>query len=665
MKKRLRLSLRQQITTLAILAAFCATAIVAALVLINQKSAGSSVSNQVNSFTEDRVARAAQKASNVCDIAEAYIQRSLDTNLTVAYGGLKRAGGIHSGAQTVSWNATNQFSGARTVITAPLWSIGGTGLRGDRSLDHPIPVIDDVTEQTGDTVTLFQRVNEAGDMLRVATSVIASDGQRAINTYIPAVQPDGTLDPVVKTILAGQAYRGRAYVVNAWYSTDYEPLLDAHGKNIGMIVVAVKQEAVSSLRKALSLASRSGDHSSSAVYYGHDSEGFSNRPIIEPTGLAADTKAQWLPKVLAKAPLLKNGETEGFSVTDPETGARSIVYYAYFRPWDWVIVVAADSRDFQSATDQVRAQFHKLFLQTWLGGLLALLLSGLFAYIISKRITDPMADLSIHLTSSATQIASSAVHEQSNVSTLMASSNQIASAVKEISATSQELLRAMVEIADAAEKTTALANQGRHGLKGMETSMQTLSSATGSISAKLTTIRNKAVRINSVVTAISKVADQTNLLSLNAAIEAEKAGESGAGFAVVAREIRRLADQSAIATLDIEQMVEEMQEAVTSGVEEMREFSGTVHGSIGSAETIRGQFGEIIERVESIAPRYETVHQGMQNQTEGAKQISDAMWQLTETTRQTSDSVNELNNVSSQLHEAVRILKDRIFKADT
>jgi methyl-accepting chemotaxis protein WspA len=126
----------------------------------------------------------------------------------------------------------------------------------------------------------------------------------------------------------------------------------------------------------------------------------------------------------------------------------------------------------------------------------------------------------------------------------------------------------------------------------MESSMQTLSAASDGISSKLAAIRSKAARINSVVTAITKVADQTNLLSLNASIEAEKAGEAGAGFAVVAREIRRLADQSAIATLDIEQIVEEMQEAVASGVAEMRDLSHAVQGGIGAAETIQGQFGE-------------------------------------------------------------------------
>jgi methyl-accepting chemotaxis protein len=499
-------------------------------------------------------------------------------------------------------------------------------------------------------------------MLRVATSVVDTDGKRGVGTYIPAINPDGMANPVVKTVLSGQTYRGRAFVVTDWYITAYEPILNTQGRVIGMLCVAVKQQAVESLRYALIHASSSGEHSSVAVYYGNDSQMSNGQPVIEPAGLAEDTKSLWLPGVLKDGPTLNGDETHGTIVTDPKTGAQAILQYVYYQPWDWILIVTADSRDFQAASDKVRSQFQKLLFQTMVGGLFALVLSGAFAYFFSRRITDPMAELSINLTSNATQVASSAVHQQSNVATFMASTNQIASAVKEISATSQELLHSMVEIADAAEKTTDLAKEGRLGLKGMETSMQTLTSATGSISSKLAAIRSKAARINSVVTTITKVADQTNLLSLNAAIEAEKAGEAGAGFAVVAREIRRLADQSAVATLDIEQMVEEMQEAVSSGVEEMREFSGAVQGGIRSTDTIRGQFGEIIERVESIAPRYETVQQGMQNQSEGAKQISDAMWQLTETARQASDSVNDLNDVSRQLHEAVRILKERIFK---
>jgi methyl-accepting chemotaxis protein WspA len=99
------------------------------------------------------------------------------------------------------------------------------------------------------------------------------------------------------------------------------------------------------------------------------------------------------------------------------------------------------------------------------------------------------------------------------------------------------------------------------------------------------------------------VADQTNLLSINAAIEAEKAGEAGRGFLVVAREIRRLADQTAVATLDIEQMVRQMQAAVSSGVMEMDKFREDVRNGIGQTSTISEQMSQILDQVHPAVPQ--------------------------------------------------------------
>lgn len=660
--RRVHASLRQQITLLAVLAAALATIVVAVLVYAAESKVGRGVSDEVSKITNSRVERAAERAAIMCALAQGYLQKEADTDLALERAALKQVGGVTISGNTVTWDAVNQMSGAHQKLTLPQWTIGGYALRGDRSFDARIPVIDTVGDPTTDIISIFQRVNDEGDMLRVGSNSHAADGKRGVGTFIPAHNPDGTPNPVVSTVMSGETFRGRGFVVTDWYIASYEPL-KVNGKLIGMIGVSTRQESDKSLRDTIVYASKTGERSSVSIHYGNNSGKYNRSTIVGPTGIAASTESKWLPQVLDTAPQLEIGKYGSMTQKDPATGADVIIRYSYFQPWDWILVVAADSRDFAGATQGVRSQFHSLLAQTLLGGLIALLLGATIAYLLSKHITDPMADLSINLTSSATQVASSAVREQANVASFMASSNQIASAVKEISATSQELLRNMVEIADAAEKTADVAREGRQSLKGMDTAMSSLSSATGSISSKLTTIRTKATRINSVVTAITKVADQTNLLSLNAAIEAEKAGEAGAGFAVVAREIRRLADQSAIATLDIEHMVEEMQEAVISGVEEMRELAVAVQGGVASSETIRGQFADIIERVQSIVPRYETVHQGMQNQSEGAQQISEAMWQLTEAARHTSDSVNDLNAVSNQLHSAVRVLKERVFSA--
>ena len=184
--------------------------------------------------------------------------------------------------------------------------------------------------------------------------------------------------------------------------------------------------------------------------------------------------------------------------------------------------------------------------------------------------------------------------------------------------------------------------------------------AAGSINAKLAVLNEKASNINQVVTTIAKVADQTNLLSLNAAIEAEKAGEYGRGFSVVAAEIRRLADQTAVATYDIELMVKEIQSAISAGLMGMDKFSEEVRRGIQDVQQVGSQLLQIIQQVQALVPRFETVNEGVQAQATGAEQISEALLQLTGTAQQTVESlrqstsaIDELNQVSGNLRSSV------------
>lgn len=159
---------------------------------------------------------------------------------------------------------------------------------------------------------------------------------------------------------------------------------------------------------------------------------------------------------------------------------------------------------------------------------------------------------------------------------------------------------------------------------------------------------------------IIKVADQTNLLSLNAAIEAEKAGEYGTGFAVVAREIRRLADQTAVATLDIEMMVKEMQAAVSTGVMEMDKFTQQVKQSVADVGNISNKIESIIFQVQTLTPSFQQVSSSMEAQSQGAVQISDAMVQLSEASSQTAESLREINGAIAQLNDAAQGLRQEI-----
>ncbi|MFN6560730.1 MAG: methyl-accepting chemotaxis protein [Nostoc sp. ChiSLP01] len=266
----------------------------------------------------------------------------------------------------------------------------------------------------------------------------------------------------------------------------------------------------------------------------------------------------------------------------------------------------------------------------------------------------------IQVMTSATQVGASGKQLESTLVEQIASTNQVTATAKEIAATSRELVNTMEQVVTMSQATTTAATVSQKNLMRMETSMGQLAEATNSIAARLGTISEKANNINNIVLTITKVADQTNLLSLNAAIEAEKAGEYGLGFAVVAREIRRLADQTAVATLDIEQMVKQMQSSVSTGVMEMDKFAAEVGQSVADVGNISIQIGQIIQQVQDLNPRFESVNKGMEIQSLGAQQISDAMTQLSSTSVQTADSLREINHAIAQLNQVARGLRQEV-----
>ncbi|MGI4816093.1 MAG: methyl-accepting chemotaxis protein, partial [Janthinobacterium lividum] len=286
-----------------------------------------------------------------------------------------------------------------------------------------------------------------------------------------------------------------------------------------------------------------------------------------------------------------------------------------------------------------------------------------------NRMTDELTALvgqaqksSVQVTTSVAEIAATSREHQATASETAATTTEIGATSREIYATARDLAQTMSEVSGLAEESATLAGTGQSGLTHMEETMQSVMDAAGSVNAKLAILSDKASNINQVISTITKVADQTNLLSLNAAIEAEKAGEYGRGFAVVAIEIRRLADQTAVATYDIEEMVKEMQSAVSAGVMGMDKFSEEVRRGMLEVRHVGAQLSQVIQHVQALAPRFMMVNDGMQTQATNAEQITQALTQLSEAAQQTVESLHQSRQAIDDLTHTANGLRTGVSR---
>ena len=399
--------------------------------------------------------------------------------------------------------------------------------------------------------------------------------------------------------------------------------------------------------------------------------------------------------------------SKGFGLTEDYRGKQVLAVWRYLPSFRWGLVVKLDTEEaFARVTRQRNAVL--------LCGVAVLLFVTLIAGVIARSISQPIAGLTriakqvsggdlsssfsvssipeskdevsvlasgffgmtaslVHLirgvkgasadvTASSTQIAGASKQLEVTVTEQAAATHEVVATSREISARSRGLVETMQEIARVSEETASLARSGESSLSEMEAAMRQLVQAAGTITTKLAVLNEKAGRIGAVITVIARVADQTNLLSLNAAIEAEKAGELGRGFSVVASEIRRLADQSALSAQDIDRIISEMQSSVSAGVLSTEKFAKEVRASAQKVGDVSRRFTQIIEQVQAVTPRFESVSEGVESQSISAEQIAEAMGHLSEAAQQTTQSVRELNRVAEQLNLASQNLEEEIAR---
>lgn len=257
----------------------------------------------------------------------------------------------------------------------------------------------------------------------------------------------------------------------------------------------------------------------------------------------------------------------------------------------------------------------------------------------------------------ADDVAGAGRAQQQTAALLGASTQRIVAGVRQISDRATEIAGVAREVAEAVRASTADSTAGRQGLAEMNRTMEGLEQGTRSMGARLSSIAGLASTITGIVATMVTVTDRTNLLSVNAAVEAEKAGPHGRGFRVVAEEIRRLCDETAEATLQIEASVQSMQGAVESGVGEMRNFATQVDGSIATTGRVARQVAAVAVRVEGLGARFASLEEAVEEQSAGAGEIRDAASDLSRVAQESQQVAEAVGRSTEGLGQAVLALR--------
>jgi HAMP domain-containing protein len=362
------------------------------------------VESGMGGLAQESLARAARDLRTLCEATHQELWNQVPRSLRVMRDQQERLGPLGFSQETVAWSAVNQLDRSVTKLVLPRLTLGDAWIGQNADPAKPSPLVDRVKDLVGAEATLFQRMNERGDMLRVATTVLDQrSGGRAIGTYIPAVDPDGNPNPVVSTVLRGEMYRGRARVVDHWHLSGYEPIRDAGGRVVGMLFVGLRQDALEGIRHGVA-ASRIGATGSMYVLGGTGNQ--RGRYLIPPRGVAdgadgwetRDARGEPYVQRLVESAIAAGGRPAEVRLRRPvdDRGARErVAAAAYFAPWDWVIVAELDREEAVAPLREVQTSLAGAFAVVALLGFALLVATIWAANRGARRLTAPLEAMAL------------------------------------------------------------------------------------------------------------------------------------------------------------------------------------------------------------------------------------------------------------------------------
>lgn len=502
------------------------------------------------------------------------------------------------------------------------WAVkDGKLYKGSQLMNGNYTIVDKIASLTNDTVTIFQ------GNTRVSTNV-KRDGKRAVGTKVsPQVE-----ETVLKR---GEGYYGEADVVGVKYQTAYVPIKNAEGKIIGIWYVGISKSFLEGVKT---------DFIIKICIAGL----ITLMAALIVAWVLAKTISKPILSLMQKMEQAERGDLTcevGLSQND-EIGVLAGSFNKMIGRIRGIVI------DISSASDKV-----KKASESFTSDAENLARSNLEVnkameevaqgnYEQTEDITKVVSVID-RLGDTINNVASAAGKQIENVNSAAMTIGQMVSGVEEVAASAQLA-------AETAEVTTSVANQGGQAVEKVVSGMETIKQKVFEAADKIKELGEHSVQIGEIIRVIDDIAEQTNLLALNAAIEAARAGEHGKGFAVVADEVRKLAERSSKATKEIAELITNIQRGTDKAVDAMDEGTREVENGTRLAVDAGNALDSILENVSKTNEEIHRISKAAQQISEHSTQVVLVIEDVAQITAQNNIDVQDMAGHSREVTKSIQ-----------
>uniref|UniRef100_UPI0030DC08C7 methyl-accepting chemotaxis protein n=2 Tax=Pseudomonas sp. RL_15y_Pfl2_60 TaxID=3088709 RepID=UPI0030DC08C7 len=535
-------------------------------------------------------------------------------------------------------------------------------------LNNVFERVDEFKNLTAGVATVF--VRDGSEFVRVTTSLTKQDGSRAIGTALDHNHP------AYQRLLQNESYVGRALLFDRAYMTQYTPVTDSQGQVIAVLFVGFDYTDTQNDQFAALKNFRIGEAGSLAIF---DASG---KWLVAPFAAQKSDSAP--------AQLIEHSATpsQGMIWSDGQQDFYSVS--APFSAGGWQVVASMPMTEIQAVT-------WSLGWQLAIGSLLALVLAvGAVIWLLRRKL-QPLGQLvkQAHALGAGDLSARSVVNGNDEISDLATSFNQMgealasmvsrirssaqavssraqalsglssgayegieqqsgeitsmAGAVEEFSATSLNIADNMRQTERLASDNAQQTNIGRSSMDEASKALEQIAHSLDATSAVINTLGQRSQEIGGIVSVITSIAEQTNLLALNAAIEAARAGEQGRGFAVVADEVRSLAGRTRDATTEISSMIGSIQTETATAISTMQQGQSLMNEGLQLNSRVVEALAQIAEQTSMAGEQFASITTATSEQSSTATALSSNLQSI-------ALANNEQHQVISNLAETAREL---------